>query len=277
MNREKRVANYLLSGFGLVSFILLSLPMTGKVRALRAYAAYLMTPLPYYGSRGVERLASLPAGVSRIISVDMENRRLTVEIKEAALLHAEVQALRRENERLALALSLSTSAPGALLWARVMERSPQTWNRSVLIDAGEEEGVEVNSPVLGAQGRTLGVVGRVTEVDPRTSKVLLLGDELSAVASYLPSSRWEGLVQGGGGARLAMNYLPVEAVVRVGDAVATSQTSATFPPDLPIGTVTKVFDREPFTAFQSVEVTPTVPPGSLDEVMVLRRRKRGAR
>ena len=277
MNREKRIANYLLAGFGLFCFVLLSLPVTGKVRAFRAYAAYLMAPLPYYGSKGVERLASLPSGVARIISVDMENRRLTQEIKEAALLHAEVQALRRENERLSLSLSLSTSAPAGLCWARVMERNPQTWNRSVLIDAGEDRGIEVNSPVLGLRGRILGVVGRVTEVDFHTAKVLLLGDELSAAAAYLPASRWEGLVQGGGGARLRMNYLPVEALIRIGEQVSTSQTSATFPPDLPIGTVSRVFDREPFTAFQSVEVSPVVEPGAIDEVMVLRRRKRGAR
>ena len=44
------------------------------------------------------------------------------------------------NERLALALSLSTAAPGGLRWARVIERDPQNWHRALMIDAGAEDG-----------------------------------------------------------------------------------------------------------------------------------------
>ena len=61
MNREKRVANYYLVAFGFVSIVLLSLPLTSKVRAFRAYAAYLYAPVPYYGSRGLLKLRELPS------------------------------------------------------------------------------------------------------------------------------------------------------------------------------------------------------------------------
>jgi rod shape-determining protein MreC len=177
---------------------------------------------------------------------------------------------------LAQALSLSTAAPAGLLWAHVIERDPQSWQSSLIIDAGDQEGVAVSEPVLAPRAGRLGVVGRITEVSWHTAKVLLLSDELSAVAAYLPESQWEGLVQGRGSSRLKMNYLPVEAELRIGDEVATSPTSATFPPDLLIGTVSRVFERDPFLAFQTVEVAPAVHPGRLKEVLILHRKRKGA-
>jgi len=276
MNRENRVANYVLLVFGFFSIVLLSLPLTSKVRAFRAYAAYIYNPVPYYGSRGLLRMRELPSEVVRVIQADARNRQLEEELKQTALLRSEVESLRRENGRLAQALSLSTSAPGGLVWARVIERDPQNWHRSLIIDAGDQEGVAVSEPVLAAHAGRLGVVGRITEVGRHTAKVLLLTDDLSAVAAYLPKSQWEGLVQGQGSSRLKMNYLPVEAQMRIGDEVATSPTSATFPSDLLVGTVARVFERDPFLAFQTVEVAPAVHPGRLKEVLILHRKRKEA-
>ncbi|HAH07609.1 MAG TPA: rod shape-determining protein MreC [Elusimicrobia bacterium] len=276
MDREKRVANYFLLAFGLISIALMSLPLTGKVQAFRAYAAYLYDPLPYYGFQGLQRIRQLPPDVVRLITADAYSRELEAELKQTALLRAEAEGLRRENERLAASLSLSTSAPKALRWARVIEREPQNWHRALMIDAGAEDGLEVGSPVLAAEDGRLAVAGRIVETSRRTSKVLLLSDELSAVAAYFPEGQWEGLVQGQGSVRLKMNYLPVEAQVRIGDKVATSPTSATFPPDILIGMVSKVFERDPFLAFQVVEVSPAVHPGRLKEVLILRRKRKEA-
>lgn len=276
MDREKRVANYFLLAFGLISLALMSLPLTGKVQALRAYAAYLYDPVPYYGARGLQRIEQLPKDVVRLVTADARARGLEEDLKQTALLRADLESLRRENERLTAALSLSTSAPKALRWARVIEREPQNWHRALMIDAGADEGLEVGVPILAVEEGRLAVAGRVVETARRTSKVLLLGDELSAVAAYLPQGQWEGLVQGQGSGRLKFNYLPVEAQVRVGDQVATSPTSATFPPDILIGRVSRVFERDPFLAFQVVEVAPAVSPGRLKEVLILKRKRKEA-
>lgn len=276
MNREKLVANYFLLAFSGIAIILLSLPLTGKVQAFRAYAAYLYDPLPYYGSQGLLKLRDLPSEVVQVLTADMRNRRLEEEMKQTVLLRTEVESLRRENERLAAALTLSTAAPSELRWARVIERDPANWHRSLIIDVGEEVDVLAGMPVLAPHAGRLGVVGQITEVSPHTAKVLLLTDELSAVAAYLTGSKWEGLAQGQGSYGLKLNYLPVDAQIRIGDEVATSPTSATFPPDVLIGTVSKVFERDPFLAFQTVEIAPAVHPGRLKEVMILHRKRKGA-
>jgi rod shape-determining protein MreC len=276
MDREKRVANYFLLAFGLVSIALMSLPLTGKVRAFRAFAAYVYDPLPYYGSQGIQKIQGLPSDVVRLITTDARNRALEEELRQTGFLRSEVEGLRRENERLALELSLSTTVPGGLRWARVIERDPQNWHRALMIDAGADDGLEIGSPVMAALSGQIAVAGRIVETGRRTAKVLLLSDDLSAVAAYLPEGQWEGLVQGQGSSHLKMNYLPVEAQLKIGDKVATSPTSATFPADLLVGTVSRVFARDPFLAFQTVEVAPAVHPGQLKEVMILHRKRREA-
>lgn len=276
MNRERRLANYVFAFFSAASLALLSLPLTGRVQALKACVSYLVFPIPARAGAVVGRFSDAPQQVVQLLNVDTENRRLREEIKETLLLRQQVEGLTRENERLEGALGLKPENGKVLRWARVIEREPANWHRSILVDAGSEDGVELNCPVLGIQESRLGIVGRVTEVGPRTAKVLLLTDELSAVAAYLPSSQWEGLLHGQGTFRLRMDYLPMDAQFAAGDAVYTSPTSAVFPPDLLIGTVTRVFERDPFLAFQSVEVSPAVQAATLKEVMLISRRRHGS-
>jgi len=269
MNRDLRVANYLLLLFGIISVVLLSLPLTGKVGAFRAYASYLLDPVPFYGSRTFDRLANIPPDAVRLISGDVELLQARRRLKEAAHTQAENESLRRENRRLSEALGL-TSRPGRVLrWARVMQRDSMNWHRSLTVAAGAKDGISVNAPVLGLKDGALGVVGRVKEVGPKTAIVLLLTDELSAAAAYLPANDWEGLIQGRGTRKLRMNYLPLGADISIGAKVYTSPTSATFSADLLIGTITRKFERDPFLAFQSVEVTPSIPAASLKEVLIL--------
>src|SRR6202030_4676235 len=69
---------------------------------------------------------------------------------------------------------------------------------------------------------------------------------------------------------LLMNYLNSEARIVPDDFVYTSPTSATFPPDVTIGRVARVYPRDPFLAFQSVEVAPALDAAALQEVLILR-------
>lgn len=270
MHRETRVANYVLAALSAAALVLLSLPLSGPVRSFKALAVYLLNPVAYTGAKGVERLASVPPGVARMLAVDQENQRMLAEVRKASLLKAELDGLRLENERLSQALGLKVSAGGwEPLWARVMERDPLHWYSSLMVAAGADQGVVVNAPVLGRSGDTLVAVGRVVEVRPNSSVVLLLTDELSSAAAYLSSGTLEGLVQGQGGPYLRMNYLNSEVALTAGDQVYTSPTSATFPGNVLIGTVSTVNPRDPFLQFQSVEALPAVEASALKEVMVL--------
>lgn len=273
MNREKRIANTLLVSFSTIALLLLFLPLSTPVQSLKAGVSYILNPVPFHGAKAAQRFAGMPATIIHLISADIENRDLRAENRNFALIKTELDSLKAENERLRGQMGLKPPPGRLLVWARVMEREPLNWHRFVLVDVGEKDGIEINSPVLGAQGQTLGAVGRVTEVGPTWSKVLLLTDEQSAVAAYMAGLQWEGLVEGQGGSKLKMSYLPAEAQFAIGQLVRTSATSATFPPDVLIGSVSRVYARDPFLTFQSIEVAPAIQAGLLKEVLIVVRQK----
>lgn len=271
MQRETRVANWLLGVLTTLALVLLSLPLSTPVRSFKAATGYVLDPIAYRGEAGVARVAGAPERVRALLTADIENAELKAELKRAEWLKTQVEALSQENERLRRALALETPAGRKPAWARVLERDPLHWYRSLVVDAGADKGVVLNDPVLGPRDGRLVAVGRVVEVRPRSSTVLLLTDELSAVAAYLSSGTLEGLVQGQDGPSLRMNYLNAEVQLSTGDAVYTSPTSATFPPEVLVGRVSRVNPRDPFLTFQSVEISPAADASSLQEVVILRR------
>ena len=277
MHRETRVSNYALAAFSALALVMLSLPMTAPVRKVKAGVVYLLNPLAYYGAKGEQRLADVPPGLARLLRADLENVRLQAQLREALWQKAELEALRTENRRLAQALGLRPPPGYVPLWADVMERDSLHWYNSIMVGAGAQQGVSLNAPVFGDQDGTLVAIGRVTEVRQDSSMVLLVTDELSSVAAYLSTSAVEGLVQGQGGPRLRMNYLPSEVALSTGDLVYTSPTSATFPGEILLGRVAAINPRDPFLTFQSVEVHPAADAAALSHVMILLKAGRGPR
>ncbi|MDE2039712.1 MAG: rod shape-determining protein MreC [Elusimicrobia bacterium] len=283
MHRETRAANYVLASFTIVSLTLLSFPLAGPVRAFEAFAGYVLDPVAYYGAQGVTRFGGIPGRLRDLISADIENHRMEDQVKGFQWIKQEAESLRIENARLRAELGLK--APRSkrdVLWASVMERDPMRWYRDIRVQAGSNSGVTLNSPVLGRLGGHLVVLGRITEVRPKTSVVLLVSDELSSVAAYVacassgtaagqPPRGVEGLLQGEGGARLRLNYLSPDAEVRLGDLVYTSPTSTTFPPNILLGEVSRIFPRDPFLTSRSVEVRPALEASRVKEVMILKQ------
>jgi rod shape-determining protein MreC len=270
MQRETRIAHYVVGSLTALSLVLLSLPLSSPVRSFKACASYVFDPLSYEGERGYQKLAQTPSRVRELLSADIENRRLNDELRRMSWLKSSVESLSIENERLRGALGLKTPPGRHPVWAHVMERDPQHWYGSVAIDAGADRGLSLNDPVLGLQGDAVVAVGRVVEIRPRASTVMLLTDQRSAAAAYLSSGTLEGLVQGQDSPHLRMNYINTEARIVGGDSVYTSPTSATFPPDVLIGRLAQVYPRDPFLAFQSVDISPALDAAALQEVMILR-------
>ena len=269
MQRQTRIAHYVVGTLTALSLVLLSLPLSSPVRFFKACASYVFDPLAYEGERGYQKMAGAPVRVRELMTADILNRRLQEDLRATAWLKVTVESLSIENERLRHALGLKTPPWRRPLWAHVMERDPLHWYRSVSIDAGADKGVSLNDPVLGRKGLEVVAVGRVVEVRSHASTVLLLTDERSAVAAYLSSGMLEGLAQGQDGPRPRMNYLNSEARIAADDSVYTSATSATFPPDVLIGRVAKVYPRDLFLTFQSVEIDPALDATSLHEVLIL--------
>ena len=190
-------------------------------------------------------------------------------VRDNARLENENEALRRENERLSeqaaqapatAAFAKAVSKNPAAVAARVIGYAPENDSRIITIDKGSRSGVCRDCGVIASEG----VVGRVVEVAPFTSKVLLLTDYTSSVPAVVQRGRWWGIARGTL-TRVNMTYISQDARLRVGDRIVTGEGNV-FHAGLLIGRIAKIDDAG---LFLSAVVAPAVGFGRLEHVLVL--------
>jgi len=139
--------------------------------------------------------------------------------------------------------------------------------KSIVIDRGSADGVEVNDIIANANG----LIGRVVLTTKDLAKVQLVTDNNCSVGSLVERTRRQGVVRGNGGSIVQMFDIPSLADVQPGDRVLTAGIDGIFPKGIPIGTVVR---SEPGQSlFKTVTVRPSVDFGTIEEVIVIHTRK----
>lgn len=264
----------------IIGLFLLVLREVGYLSPVESVFGYVLDPL--------QRLfAGLTTDVGNLFQSVREARELRAEVDE---LQAEADTLAVENirlkeykaevEQLRAMLSFVSEYPVvAYVGADVVGRDvceafpcgevigvdPNPYLRYITINVGSRHGVEQGDPVVGAGA---GLVGRVAEVGPRTSKVQLLTDSDSSVAVLLQTSRVTGLVVGQPDGTLRVKYIPQDEEIEVGDIVLTSGLGGVMPKGLVVGEVTEV-QGEDYELHQEAIVEPTVDFRRLELVLVI--------
>ena len=200
-----------------------------------------------------------------LVDTAEENRSLKEQNRTLQTALTQSDEIRLENARLRLLLDFKEAQEIDTLPARVIAEDASSWFRTVMIDKGSEHGVSEGMPVVVAEG----VVGRVVRSSPRYSRVLLITDASSAIASLLQENRARGVCRGQG-EQLIFDFVLRQEEVKVGDRVVTSGMGGIFPKGLVVGNVKSV-DRQEFGLFQAIEVAPAVDFSHLEEVLVLLR------
>lgn len=218
----------------------------------------------------LENLLFSPIGfVVRSVGRTIEAVRVNPDLEErAGFLSAEVSRLREveeENRQLRALLDLPDSPRYRGVVARVIGRDIRHWNQSILINRGGADGVKREAAVVSARG----LVGKVIEVAPRLSRVLLIIDSASGVGGAIQSSRQTGIVEGTAAGGCLMKYLPRRIEISPGENVVTSGLGGVYPPGLLVGTITAV-RAEKEGIYQNADLEPAVRFDRLEWVMVLR-------
>jgi len=271
MSREKDAANYAVVFFAAVSVLLLLFPVSKMAHTVRIAASYSLYPSLHYGARYTHYIRNVPDNFVKLLETDQENRGLKEKVRELEVRLQSASALEAENARLAAEMSLSRALPWTGAWARVINKTPADWYGSFFIDRGGESGITVNDTVLGIEGGRAGLAGRIFEVYPKFSKVLLLTNSAASAVCSLAPDGLEALVEGKGTWMLKLNYVPEEARLAEGAEVSTSPGGLLFPAGVLVGRVKKVYQRESFMNFITADIVPAVNVNTLKEVFVVRR------
>ncbi len=265
----KRAHYVAMSAVLILVLLLLSLPDQTAARVKLAVSALF---LPLFGLSQSTQTATgkvadmtLPKGV--LINQMEQLRR---ENEAMRLLQMQFDAVKLENDRLRQMIQMKPQTPWKPRVAKVIGRDPANWWRTIQIDLGSAEGVQVNLPVMTSQG----LVGRIHAVGQHRALVVLIGAPECRVAAVVDKSRENGVVGPSGTAAVLdpnlveLSYLTRSSKLEPGQAVYTSGLGGIFPPGILIGSIVDTQTVE-HGLYVEARVKLAVNVNQLEEVWVL--------
>jgi rod shape-determining protein MreC len=147
---------------------------TPWLQPLRAQLAYLNTPIYW--------LTDLPGRFTNWIDERFSSKQALLEeneiLKAELLIHQrklqQMNSVYAQNLRLQQLMNTTEELAERVVVAELIGVPPDPLAHKVIINKGREDGVYINQPLLDADG----LMGRVVEVGPYTSQVLLITDSM---------------------------------------------------------------------------------------------------
>lgn len=204
---------------------------TARVRitdAMRPLLEEVRAPLD-----GVERWLG---SIGEIFSVYSENLRLKDEnarLRQWRNTSVVLQGKVTHYENLLHAVPDQYFASAVL--ARVVGRANRPFLRTMILDAGGQDGAKPGQAVMDEKG----MVGRLYITGKHTSWVILLTDINSRVPVTIAPGNVQAILAGDNSAAPKIDLVLSTATIKVGDQVVSSGDGGLLPPGLPIGTVVK--------------------------------------
>ncbi len=207
-------------------------------------------------------------GYVYLVGVEKENDKLKRRLEEYVQKEVRYQEALLLARRLEALLDLKKQVALPVTGARVVAFDPSQWSRCVIVDMGTSEGVTLGLPVLSGGG----IVGRIVETYSHYAKVMLIVDRNSGADAMVQRTRVRGILQGKGGNRCSLEYVPKNVDIEVGDLVLASGLGGIYPAGQVFGRVTQV-DKNPSGPFQEIIVTPGGNLSLLEEVLIVKTAK----
>ncbi len=256
--------------FAQLLMVAFQIKRSGDIRLIRVWAVMLITPFERVAHGGVSGIRSVWRNYVDLHDTRRENERLKGELGELKLKLQQTEIRAAEADRLAALLNFRTEHPEwPVVAARVIGASAADVTRTIFINRGQKDGMQKNLAVFTPDG----VVGKVLEVFPGTTQILLVTDKESGVGSLLATSRSLGVVKGTGGPLCRMDYVLNDENVAMGEVIFTSGQDRIYPKGLPVGRVTATRSGFPF---KFIELQPIARLDRLEEVLVLLGRPEGS-
>jgi rod shape-determining protein MreC len=178
---------------------------------------------------------------------------------------AKLEEARLENDRIRALVQFAKTENLASVGARVIGRPTDSWEGTILVDRGTNDGVKLGSPVIASGG----LVGQVVDVTAIDSKVRLVTDSASGVAVIVQRTRTAGVVRGSVSGAITLDFVDKNQPPVKGDVLITSGLGGVYPKGLVVGDVSDVINA-PSDLFPQVTVLSRVPISKIEEVLVLK-------
>jgi rod shape-determining protein MreC len=217
-----------------LALLVLALLRPHSFTGLRVVASEIAAPLGETVARlrGAGRDAA--AVVTGFVRAGSQNIALRREVEAARVLQVRAQAVEQENRRLKRLLGLIERERRPVAVGRLIGSTAGSTRRHATLHAGWRQGVRVPMPVRSATG----LIGRVLEVGPNTSRVLLVTDGENLVPVRRASDGVAAFSTGRPDGRLVLKLINMGInPLKPGDVFVTSGAGGLYRPNIPVARV----------------------------------------
>ena len=197
-------------------------------------------------------------------ALEGQNSELREKNIQLKLLLESMRHLEEENQQLRTLLDFQRESYFTLVPATIHGKGITTTLSSFTIDVGYQDGIDINDPVVISEG----VVGKTVLVGEHSSIVQLISDPDFRLSVRVVPYGAIGILSWSGNNKCDVREVPKSARISIGDLVYTSSYSDIYPPNLPVGKVTAIYDeRGSFQKRLTVETFVNI--GTLQYVFVI--------
>lgn len=177
-----------------------------------------------------------------------------------------LQLAEEENDELRAQSRFLQKQKWQMVGADVTGKNIDTLGNTLIINRGARDGVKENDPVIIHDGILIGKIARVEE---KISVIRLINDNQSKfAATIMNTDKSLGLIEGGYGISVQMNYIPQNETINIGETIITSGLEENVPRGLLIGTIETV-EKEAYQPFQKAIVKPLANLNKINLVSVI--------
>src|ERR1700735_3795074 len=191
---------------------------------------------------------------------DLQNEIAQLRLEQAALAEDAMQG-----HRLQALLDFQHHYVATTVAAQVIGTSGTDLSRVLYIDKGSKDGLKVDQAVITPDG----IVGKLRDVFPHTSQVLLINDQTSGAGVLLATTRTRAILRASTTGQILINNLTPDDRIKPGEKVLSSGGDQVYPRGLPVGVIESIKvdpDHQPYTLIQ---LRPAANLNQLEEVLVI--------
>ena len=230
-------ASFLLGILGAVVGLLLlviSIVDPRGFSVLRTIGAETTAPISKTASEIGGATGNFGDEIAAYFNAATKNADMQRELEQSRIEILEARALKQENERLKRLLKLEEDAPDAIARGRLISSTSSSSRRIATLGLGRNSGIKIGQPVRAPEG----LVGRVLETGPTTSRILLVSDGKNVTPVKRASDELPAFATGRGDGTVDIRPINLGTnPFQGGDLLITSGSGGFYSPGIPVAVV----------------------------------------
>jgi len=240
-------------------------PDASQVRMIRLWTLAVMTPVEKAATWTGHTIRFGWSDYVNVRAVGRENQALKQQLAQLKIQQGAIAEDALEGQRLKTLLKFQQQYVVKTVPAQVIGTSGTEQSRVLVLDKGEDDGLKPDMAVITPDG----IVGKIRDVFPHTSQLLLINDPTAGAGVVLASTRVRAVLHGSAVGKAVITNLTADSRIKPGEQVVTSGGDQVFPRGLSVGTIEKIEADPNHQPYTIITLKAAANLFQLDEVLVI--------